>query len=290
MLKKKLVQIILMGLALTALAPLAFAELIVPAAPNGYVLDQAEVLDVETELQLELQLGTLQTDTSTQIVVVTVPDLQGYPVEKFALEIGRTWGVGQEEFDNGVVFLIAPNERLIRLEIGRGLEGAITDLQSNLILNHSIAPHLAEDDYNTGVLEGIAQLEILARGEEFNLEELAQSNPDELSLLATLFFIFMPFVWLFFSWLADTKAWWLGGLFGLAIALVASFTLFSAAIGAFAGLFIDFILSKYFYKKLGKKYRSGFLTGGGRYGGGSSGGFGGFGGGGFGGGGASGGF
>jgi uncharacterized protein len=281
----KLLASLLFSLLLT---PLAYADFIPPEAPDGYVLDEAEILSDETEATLQTQLTTLETDTSTQIVVVTLSDLQGYPIEEASLAIGRTWGVGQEEFNNGVVFLIAPNNQAARIEVGYGLEGAITDAQSNAILGESINFFMIAD-YDTGTLEGINYLEILARGEEFPLEEVTLNETSDGSIWLILFYL-IPFAWALLSWMSSTKAWWIGGIFGGIIGLIATWAILGVVIGIAAGLGLDLLLSTVLYKKLGTTGKGPWYLGGGKggRGGSSGGGFGGFGGGGFGGGGASG--
>jgi uncharacterized protein len=278
---------LLTGLALTALAPLAFAEFVVPAAPNGYVLDEANVLSDATEAQLQSELTTLSTETSTQIVVVTLLDLQGYEPEQAALKIGRAWGVGQTGTDNGVVFLIAPNDRVARIEVGYGLEGAITDAQSYDILNSVALPRFAEGNYDQGALDAVSALETLARGEPFTVPDSTSSDAD--NPLWVILFYLLPLGWGFLSWMSNSKAWWVGGVFGGIFGFLFAGGLLGLGLGLAGGLLLDYILSTFFYQKLGVKngHNSWWYLGGGGSGG-SSGGFGGFGGGGFGGGGASG--
>ncbi len=276
---KKLLYLIF--LAQFLFIPLVSADFIPPEMPDTYVLDGAEILSEQTESTLETQLGTLDQETSTQIVVVTLTDLQGYTIEEAGLSIGRTWGVGQEEFNNGLIFLIAPNEQKARIEVGYGLEGAITDAQSYTIVQNSIT-YFKTGDYDTGTLEGINYLEGLARGEEFPLEEL---DPDEGMTWPILLYL-IPLIWALLSLLSSSKAWWLGGVFGGIIGIIAVGGILGTGIGIIIGLILDFILSTLLYKKL-KMPRGGFWFGGGGRGG--RGGFSG-GGGGFGGGGASGGW
>lgn len=274
---------LLTGLALTALAPLALAAFTVPDAPNGYVLDQANVLSDATESQLQSELTTLNAETSTQIVVVTLSDLQGYEPEQAALKIGRTWGVGQVGSDNGVVFLIAPTERVARIEVGYGLEGAITDAQSYDILNSVALPRFAEGNYDQGALDAVSALETLARGEPFTMPDTTTSTLTDIIAQNAIYFI--AIIWFLMDMMSRSKSWWLGGIFGgLAGLILGGFI--GVGIGAVLGLITDFILSKYFYNHFQGRSGGMFFFGG--RGGSGGGGFGGFGGGGFGGGGASG--
>ncbi|MEK7145842.1 MAG: TPM domain-containing protein [Patescibacteria group bacterium] len=154
---------------LQAFIPLALAALTLPAAPSGYILDEADLLSAVTEAALETRLSTLEEETSTEFVIATVNSLQGYPIEDYALELGREWGVGQEEFDNGLILLVAPTERELRIEVGYGLEGAITDAQSSSIINQVMTPQFAAGSYEEGILGGVDYLEKLALGEVFEL-------------------------------------------------------------------------------------------------------------------------
>ncbi|MFA6023890.1 MAG: TPM domain-containing protein [Candidatus Gracilibacteria bacterium] len=272
----------------------AFAAIDLPARPTGpagedwYILDEAGVLSDTTEATLQVQLSTLADETSTGMVVVTIPTLNDYPIESYALELGREWGVGQEGLDNGLVFLIVPEDREMRIEVGYGLEGAITDLQSYLILDKVATPYFKEGNYDQGVLESVAELEALARGEPFTVEESAASDVPIANFLDIFLFLILPLGWALLSWFSSTKAWWMGGIFGGIFGVIAGGWL-GLGIGALGGLFVDFILSTFLFSKIKGPKGSGFWMGGGRSGGGfGGGGSSGFGGGGFGGGGASG--
>ena len=271
--------------------PTAFADADLPARPLGpagedwYVLDSSNVLSDETEATLQTQLSTLANETGTGMVVVMIPTLNDYPIESYALELGREWGVGQADLDNGVIFLVATEDRQTRIEVGYGLEGAITDSASSLILSHTAAPYFKEGDYDQGVLETVTQLETLARGESFPLP-VATTQADYSDLLSMGLFWGLPLVWALVSWFSSTKAWWLGGIFGGGFGLMVGGVsgLLMAGIG---GLILDFVVSKFFFQKL--RNPGIFFGGRGGHGGSSGGGgFSGFGGGGFGGGGASG--
>jgi len=278
MMKKLLKQIGAVGLMLMMLSPAVLAErlIVIPGPPEeGYVQDEAKILSEETESIINEQLALLESETSTQIVVVSMFDLQDQPIESMALDIGREWGVGQEEFDNGLVFLIAPNERQVRIEVGRGLEGVITDANSSLILNQVVMPHYKEGDYDTGTLEGLSYLEGLARDEAFDLSELESINfegsPGDIFAFIATFGIF--FIWLALSFMSQSKSWWAGGVFGAIIGGILSASIIGAVILGLLGLGLDYIASTYFYKKIkmGGGAGSGGSSGGG-FSGGSSGG------------------
>ncbi len=259
-----------------------------PLGPDGqdwYVLDSANVLSDGTEAYLQAQLATLANQTSTGIVVVTISTLDDYPIESYALELGREWGVGQEEFDNGIVYLIVPDDGEARIEVGYGLEGVVPDSTAYLILEKTALPYFAEGDYDSGVTYSVAQLETLVREEPFDITQLEEASTDGTELFFTALFYGLPMLWAISSWFSSTKAWWLGGLFGVFFGfIVGSWT--GLLIGGLGGLFLDFMVSKYLFQKI--RMPSGRGGWGGGFGGGSSGGIGGFGGGGFGGGGSTG--
>ncbi len=266
----------------TALAvPLALAEPVVPAAPDGYVLDQADILSEATETQLQTDLAALEAANGSQLVVLTVPSLQGYEPEVFALAVLREWGVGQAQSDNGLVFLICPmgdvGQRAAYIEVGYGLEGAITDAQSYSIVSQVAYPHLITGNYDQAVLETMSILEDLAQGESFAPAE--QQSPDSGEPLTLFLFFILPMLWGVCSMFSGTKSWWLGGIFGGVFGAVV-FGATGALMGALTGLFVDYILSTYFFGKLVSSGGVGGAGGGFWRGGGSGGGgFGGFGGG-----------
>lgn len=157
-------------LALTAVA--AQAQPKFPAL-TGRVVDQAQVLDPASERRLSQTLEAHERATTEQIVVVTVPDLQGYTIEEYGYQLGRHWGIGQAGRDNGALLIVAPNERRVRIEVGYGLEGRLTDAQSAIIIDQAITPAFQQGDYTGGIVNGVnAILRVLA-GEPLP----AQSEP-----------------------------------------------------------------------------------------------------------------
>ena len=141
-------------LVLMVLSGVAFAAPELPAL-TAQVVDQAGLLDAGQEAALVSRLQTLETETSNQMVVVTVPDLQGYDIAEFALELGRQWGIGQESRDNGLVLLVAPTERKVRFEVGYGLEGFMTDAISSHIIQREILPAFREGNFPKGINNGV---------------------------------------------------------------------------------------------------------------------------------------
>ncbi len=121
---------------------------------SGRVVDNANLLDAATKASLVSMLTQHETDTSNQLVVVTLTTLQGYDIADYGYQLGRHWGIGQKEKDNGVLLIVAPNERKVRIEVGYGLEGTLTDKLSHDIIQEQILPYFKKGDYPAGVVHG----------------------------------------------------------------------------------------------------------------------------------------
>lgn len=132
-------------------------------SPNGYVNDFAGILAQRGSLELEL--AQFAAETSNQIAVVTVPSLEGNTIENYAVSLFGKWQIGQKEKDNGILLLIAPNEREVRIEVGYGLEGALPDITASSIIRNDILPHFKENNYDAGVAAGIAAIMRATQGE-----------------------------------------------------------------------------------------------------------------------------
>lgn len=120
----------------------------------GYVNDFAGIISDREEVQLDAIIREVKAKTGAEIAVVTLKSLDGYPVEDVALTIGREWGVGQKGKDNGVVVLVAPNERKVRIEVGYGLEGYITDGHAGRIIDEYMIPYFKQGNYEQGIVSG----------------------------------------------------------------------------------------------------------------------------------------
>jgi uncharacterized protein len=132
-------------------------------ALTGRVVDSANLISPATEAALTTRLEALERDTTDQVVVVTLPDLQGYPIEDYGYQLGRAWGIGQTGKNNGVLLIIARDERKVRIEVGYGLEPVLTDALSALIIHNEILPPLREGSYDRGVTAGVNALDAQLR-------------------------------------------------------------------------------------------------------------------------------
>lgn len=121
---------------------------------TGRVVDRAELLDTQAEARLTGMLAAHEQASGEQVVVVTLPDLQGRSIEEVGLALGREWGIGQEGEDTGALLIVARDDRRIRIEVGYGLEGRLTDAQASVIINQIIAPAFQQGDFTRGITEG----------------------------------------------------------------------------------------------------------------------------------------
>ena len=148
------------AIVLFAVATLASAAAQEPKFPafTGYVVDDAGILSSNTRAQLTQALGDFQRASHRQVVVATVKSLQGYPIEDYGYRLGRAWGVGDKGKDTGAILLVAPAEKKVRIEVGYGLEGELTDAASKQIIEQIILPAFRGGDFNRGVIAGTAAI------------------------------------------------------------------------------------------------------------------------------------
>jgi uncharacterized protein len=143
----------LLLLAALMLAPTAaFAQQFPPL--TGRVIDGAGVIPPDVEARLVQKLDALETQSHRQLVVVTLPSLQGYEISDYGYRLGRAWGIGSKERNDGALLIVAPNERKLRIEVGYGLEGVLTDGMSSLIINQTIVPKFKAGDMAGGIEAG----------------------------------------------------------------------------------------------------------------------------------------
>lgn len=125
---------------------------------TGRVVDQANLLDPATEQALTEKLAALEASSTDQLVVVTVNSLHEQEIEDYGYQLGRAWGIGQKENDNGALLIVAPNERKVRVEVGYGLEPILTDAFSSQVIRDDILPSFRDGDYQAGVVRGVDAL------------------------------------------------------------------------------------------------------------------------------------
>jgi len=143
----------LMALAIALVALPALAATTFPKL-SGRVVDEANLLSPATEAALTQKLEALETTTGRQVVVATLPSLQGLEIEEYGYQLGRAWKLGGEKTDDGAVLIVAPNERKVRIEVGYGLEPVLTDALSSVIIQSAILPKFKAGDMEGGVVAG----------------------------------------------------------------------------------------------------------------------------------------
>ena len=288
-----------------AVLPVLFAVIVcsltahaleIPAL-KGRVNDFARILSPATVDGLESILINLETTDSTQLVVLTIPSLEGASLEEVSLKIAEKYQIGQKDFDNGALLLIARDDRKLRIEVGYGLEGRLTDMVSGQIIRNVITPQFRRGNFDQGVIDGIGAMISVVRG-EFKAAESPDQNPggnnDTGGLIMSLVFISFFFGSMFRANKLFAAA--VGGV----VSPIIGFLFFSLTgiallalvpVGIIGGLIASILASSSGTGSGGGRTGGGYIGSGGGFGR-SSGGFGGFsgGGGGFGGGGASGGW
>jgi uncharacterized protein len=183
---------VLLCVAAFAAYALTFPEL------TGRVVDDAGVLDPSTKAALERKLAEFETKTAGQLVVVTLKSLQGTSIEDYGYQLGRHWQIGQKEKNTGALLIVAPNERKVRIEVGYGFEGTLTDAVSRLIIENSIIPRFRANDFAGGVGRGVDDIIQAVSVDSEEWKARAKQRPDDqpglVDVLALVFFLFIFFM------------------------------------------------------------------------------------------------
>jgi len=183
------------------------------AAPSfppltGRVVDQAGLLSSQTRSELERQLAEHEKATTEQVVVAILFSLQGYPIEDYGVQLARRWGIGKTKQNNGVVLIIAPNEREVRIEVGYGLEGKLTDALTSTIIQNEILSYFKQGDYEAGVVHGTQAILAVLGGAYTPTTGKSQGRP------AFAFPLFLLLMFIIFFRLARGHGSGWGGGFG----------------------------------------------------------------------------
>ena len=158
--KKLLIRLTFLFLLL----PLQTSALGIPKL-QGYVNDYANMISVSSRAKLEEELRSFEQSDSTQLIILTIPSLEGETVEDYSIKVVEAWKLGQARKDNGILFLVSKEDRQIRIEVGRGLEGRLTDLMAGRIIDLVVKPRFKRGDFDGGVTAGVASLIDATRGE-----------------------------------------------------------------------------------------------------------------------------
>lgn len=165
-----------------------------PSEPVGMVNDFADILSPSDQQRLETKLRNYRDSTTNVIAVATLSDLQGYDIQQVSTQMFNEWKMWHEDRNNGVLLLIAPNERKIRIEVGYGLEGAIPDVMAGRIIREVITPEFRNGNYYAGIDKATGIMIDLAQGEfKGSLPESRSSSEDDF-VSTVIFILFMIYV------------------------------------------------------------------------------------------------
>jgi len=196
------VWVALLALWAGLFAQCAQAELKFPAL-SGQVVDTAGMIDSDSKERLSQMLRAHEELTTEQIVVVTLPDLQGSTIEDFGYQLGRFWGIGQKGKDNGALLIVAKDERKVRIEVGYGLEDRLTDAQSSVIINQIITPAFKQGDFVGGISKGTEAIVQVLGGDPLAEPVVGASGGDDVTdwKMSLLFLIlFVAFIYINMRW------------------------------------------------------------------------------------------
>ncbi|MBI4281853.1 TPM domain-containing protein, partial [Candidatus Uhrbacteria bacterium] len=240
-----------------------------PGTPVGFVNDFAGMMTVETRAQIEVDIRAFEQTTGHEISVMTIASLDGDYIENYAEKLFKEWGIGKKGADNGVLLLISRDDKKMRIEVGYGLEGALTDAESSQIIRNTLRPAFQRGDFSGGIREAVSEIERAIQEEvPIQREQSSQFNGNTIEFL---FFVGVVILLWLSSVLGRTKSWWLGGAIGGAVGFVIGLVIIGFVakillwvIGlALAGFGFDFAVSKNYQnnKLLGR--RSSWWAGGG---------------------------
>jgi uncharacterized protein len=187
-------------LALAAAAPAFSAQNTLDAgmppfpALTGPVVDDAHLLPEDVFTQLSQKLAAYSDANGTQLVVVTLPTLKGYPIEYYGYQLGRHWGIGQKGRNNGVLLIVDAGEKQVRIEVGYGLEGTLTDAQSVLIIHDVILPRFRSGDFAGGITAGTDAILSVLGGHQLAVEhrQVRERSGTGFLMFLILVFVFLP--------------------------------------------------------------------------------------------------
>ncbi len=291
---RRLLLVLLASVALLLGSSAAIAQSF--PQPQGYVSDFANIIDPFDRDILESRLQVLADENGAEVAVVTIVSLDGDTIEDYAVRLFENWGIGQADADNGVLFITSLVDRMVRIEVGYGLEPVITDGRAGRILDNEVLPHFRDGDYSAGILAGATAIEELIRSGspptiiEDNIFRNLFKDKETLFIILGIATIYMT------SWMARTRSIWLGGIWGalaggvLGLGTGNGWALFGLVLGlTVLGVILDAILSRNYKSRSYSGQSTGWYSSGGgfRSGGSSGSSFGGFSGGSSGGGGAS---
>jgi uncharacterized protein len=222
--KRSTPHLLICGLACLLLAICAAQAALTFPPLTGRVVDDAHVLSADTQDKLTALLAQEEKQTGNQIVVATLPSLQGAAIEQYGYQLGRAWGIGQKGKNNGTILIVVPSEHKVRIEVGYGLEGDITDAQSRIIIDEFMLPAFRHGDYDGGVTAGTQAIIKVLGGVTLSPsdEDTDQDRGDSHNfswvpiVVILIWIVFGRFLWplLFLGGGWGSRGGWGGGGFG----------------------------------------------------------------------------
>jgi uncharacterized protein len=162
-----------------------------PGNSAGFVNDYAEMMSTDQKQALEKKLSQFEKDSSNEIAVVTINNLQGDTIENFAVKLFEDWKIGKEKNDNGVLVLVSKEDRKMRIEVGYGLEPSLTDAISSQIINGTMKPSFQAGDYYSGIDGAVEKIISVTKGEYTPSKNSSGSSSGKMSRFFDFFWIFM---------------------------------------------------------------------------------------------------
>jgi uncharacterized protein len=159
---------------------------------KGRINDYAGMISGTAKAQLETRLAELEKTESTQVVILTVPSLDGEIPEEFSMKVVEKWKIGQKGYDNGVLFLVSRDDRKVRIEVGYGLEGRLTDLLAGRIVDNDVVPAFKAGQYDIGFVRGVESILLAVRG-EYKAKQKAKTGDVPVGTLVFLIILFFYF-------------------------------------------------------------------------------------------------
>lgn len=202
------------GAAVRSLLAIVFALFVTLAfaldfpALTGRVVDQANIIPAATRAQIEAKLAALEDKSGIQLVVATVSSLQGSDFETFSVDLARSWKLGEAKKNNGLLLLVAPNERKVRIEVGYGLEGTMTDALTKVIIQSAVVPKFRSGDYAGGIAAGVDAIIDALTVDSADWQKKAkvrvEQQPDLIDQILP-FVIFLLFVFIVISMIRNAR-------------------------------------------------------------------------------------
>jgi uncharacterized protein len=261
-------------LTLTLLVSPASAEAPIPTATTGndYIVDDADILSDAQEASLNTKLTDYEKRTSVEIGVLTVSSIENDYIENYSLNVARTWGIGQKDRNNGALLVVSVNDRKLRIEVGTGLEGDLTDSRSGQIIRNRITPAFKSGDYYKGISEGVDGIILAINAADDPLVDAPSvSSSDWVGIaFAGAYFFLIVLSW-FGAMLGRSKRWWPGGVMGVVLgsglgALLGSGLVIAAVSGfviGFFGLLFDYLVSRNYHTAKATGHAPSWWAGGG---------------------------